>query len=1104
MIYTPFIWPLLLAAVLMASVALYVRRFQDAPAVRPFSWLMWLTALWALEYAINISTASLPAKIFLANLRASFIAFIPFTVLNLALEYVGKSAWLTRRRLTILLSVPALIIIAAWSSAYHPLYRYNFQLNLNSPFPLLVWDKGPIYWVSLVYTLVLYTGTFWLLITAFQVRALHFWNTLCLIFGMLIPCLADLLYSLGITPWRGYNLAPTTFIFTGGLYLWALLRFRMFSVSPVARNAVMDALTDLVLVFDNYDHLVDFNRAAQTVIGLSPAAIGATPTALPPAWAALLQRYPNLVATKEEVTINQCVYDLTISPVQDSRRRPLGRLFLLHDTTARQQTEESLRQSEAQNRALLNAMPDIVFQLARNGDFLSVHGRNEALYVPPESIVGRNIQTLLPPEVATITLEYIDQTLALNKIQVYEYKLPMAAGAADYEARMAPCGPDKVLTLVRDVTAHKHVETELRQLSRAVEQSASAIVITDRNGTIEFVNPAFTRITGYTQAEAIGQNPHILKSNYHPPEFYREMWRTLTGGQVWQSEIHNKRKDGVLYWESATISPIRDELGQITHYVAVKDDITKQKQMEKVLRQSEERYRLVSELISDFAYAFHLEPDNQIVPEWITQAFTTITGFTVDEMAEPDGIKNLMHPDDEPIIRVHFQTLLAGQPDTSDFRIITKDGDARWLRNYARPVWDETRGRVVRIYGGVRDITTRRQAELALHQRNIQLESLRHIALELSAELELNSLLHSIAKQAGELLVCPEGEFFIYRPQENILEQVNQSTESIAAGIKPGTIRRGEGLVGKVLETRQPVIINDYQNWADAIPAYKNAGLATVVGMPIQWGDEFLGVLGVGRPQQQPFSQADVELLEMFAAHAALALNNARLVEQTRQDAKIKARLLQEVNHRVKNNLAAIIGLLYTEQQHIRQAGGEAYESILHDLIQRVDGLATVHQMLSAAQWSPLPLDDLTRQVIQSCLQAVPTTRQVQVNVIQVDSGLRVISDQAHSLALIINELATNTVKYAVPHRELTQITVNIATEANGETVVFEYRDNGPGYPAEVLHRNRQNVGLDLVENITRSNLEGEMALQNNSGAVTMLRFKTANITISPSKTYIQ
>ncbi len=884
----------------------------------------------------------------------------------------------------------------------------------------------------------------------------------------------------------------------------ALLRFGWFSVSPpVARNAVMDALADLVLVFDNHDHLVDFNRAAQTVIGLSPAAIGATPTALPAPWAGLVQRYPNQTPTKEEVTINRRVYDLTISPVQDSRRRPLGRLFLLHDTTIRQQTEESLRQSEAQNRALLNAMPDIVFQLARNGDFLSVHGRNEALYVPPESIVGRNIQTLLPPEVTAITLKYIDQTLALDKIQVYEYKLPMAAGAADYEARMAPCGPDKVLALVRDVTARKHVETELRQLSRAVEQSASAIVITDRTGIIEFVNPAFTRITGYTQAETIGKNPRILKSGYHPPEFYREMWRTLTNGQVWQSELHNKRKDGVLYWESATISPVRDEQGRITHYVAVKDDITHQKQMQRVLSQSEERYRLVSELISDFAYAFSLEPDNRIAPEWVTQAFTTITGFTVEELRQ-NGIQNLIHPDDLPVVRAHSQMLLAGQPDTSDFRIVTKDGDARWLRNYARPVWDEAQGRVVRIYGGVRDITTRRQAELALHQRNIQLEALRHIALELSAELELDALLHSIAKQAGDLLICPEGEFFIYRPLEDLLEQVNQSTESIAAGIKPGTVRRGEGLVGKVLESRRPIIINDYQHWADAIPAYKNAGLATVVGMPIQWGDEFLGVLGVGRPQQQPFSQSDVELLEMFAAHAALALNNARLVEQTRQDAKIKARLLQEVNHRVKNNLAAIIGLLYTEQQHIRQAGGEAYESILHDLLQRVEGLATVHQMLSAAQWLPLPLDDLTRQVIQSCLQAVPANRLVRINVVQVDSGLRVISDQAHSLALIINELATNTVKYAVPHRELTQISVNITTEANGETVVFEYRDNGPGYPDEVLRYNRQNVGLDLVENITRSNLEGGMALQNNSGAVTVLRFKTANITISPSKTYIQ
>ena len=115
-------------------------------------------------------------------------------------------------------------------------------------------------------------------------------------------------------------------------------------------------------------------------------------------------------------------------------------------------------------------------------------------------------------------------------------------------------------------------------LTKAVEQSSGTIVITDRQGTIEYVNPQFAVTTGYTVKEALGRNPRILSSGEQSPEFYAEMWRTISSGRNWQGEFHNRRKDGTLYWELARISPITDPRGQVTHYVAIKDDITRQKQ----------------------------------------------------------------------------------------------------------------------------------------------------------------------------------------------------------------------------------------------------------------------------------------------------------------------------------------------------------------------------------------------------------------------------------------------------------------------------------------------------------------------------------------------
>jgi PAS domain S-box-containing protein len=141
-------------------------------------------------------------------------------------------------------------------------------------------------------------------------------------------------------------------------------------------------------------------------------------------------------------------------------------------------------------------------------------------------------------------------------------------------------GKPVLQAVVRDITVRRRTEDKLRQLSRAVEQSPASIVITNPAGDIEYVNPKFVNVTGYTLAEAFGKNPRILKSGEKSPEAYGVLWQTISAGQEWRGEFHNKKKNGELYWESASISPIRDLAGRVTHYVAVKEDITARKQTE--------------------------------------------------------------------------------------------------------------------------------------------------------------------------------------------------------------------------------------------------------------------------------------------------------------------------------------------------------------------------------------------------------------------------------------------------------------------------------------------------------------------------------------------
>lgn len=134
-----------------------------------------------------------------------------------------------------------------------------------------------------------------------------------------------------------------------------------------------------------------------------------------------------------------------------------------------------------------------------------------------------------------------------------------------------------------DITERKNIEYTLRKLSTAVEQSPTAILITDASGAIEYGNPKFYDMTEYTADEVIGQNPRILKSDAMPQEFYRKMWETIAAGHEWQGEFHNRSKNGRLFWEKAYISPIRDSNGSIINYVAIKEDITERKLLQEQL-----------------------------------------------------------------------------------------------------------------------------------------------------------------------------------------------------------------------------------------------------------------------------------------------------------------------------------------------------------------------------------------------------------------------------------------------------------------------------------------------------------------------------------------
>ena len=233
----------------------------------------------------------------------------------------------------------------------------------------------------------------------------------------------------------------------------------------------------------------------------------------------------------------------------------------------------------------------------------------------------------------------------------------------------------------------------------------------------------------------------------------------------------------------------------------------------------------------------------------------------------------------------------------------------------------------------------------------------------------------------------------------------------------------------------------------------------------------------------------------IFAVHRDISTrkrNEAeirRLYEQTRSDAQTKTELLREVNHRVKNNLLGILGLLLSERQHTPPEDRAMVDASLGRLTQRIQGLLQAHQMLSDSQWTPMPLSRLAERVMRAALSAVPAGQMPGLAI--APSEVQISPRQASHVALVLNELVTNSLKYALPGR--TRILISFQAEQEGKDLRLTYRDDGPGYPPEILTGHRANVGLSLIRQLVTETLRGSITLTNDPGAVCTLRIKTEN-----------
>jgi PAS domain S-box-containing protein len=355
--YTPYAFPLLLAACVSAVLAWIAWRRRPGSGVLPFIVLMVGLTEWTLASLIEYSTVSLQPKLFATNLAYIGITTAPAAWLAFVSEYTGRNKWLTRRNVLLLFIEPVLIVVLAFTNDFHHLFRTAVALDTTGSFPVLSVTNGPTFWIHAAYSYILLVIGNAILIQAFlRSPQLYRGQVFTLLIGAFIPWIANIVTVFDMIPNLRIDLTPFAFTVTGLMLSWSLFRFKLLDIVPVARDTLVESMSDAVMVIDAQGRIVDMNPAALRLVGnrSSSELIGKLAAEALVEQQDLVKQFRSVMEARVEVTIGKGTateryFELQISPLRNRYGTLTGRLYVLRDITALKGATEQIK---AQNDTL--------------------------------------------------------------------------------------------------------------------------------------------------------------------------------------------------------------------------------------------------------------------------------------------------------------------------------------------------------------------------------------------------------------------------------------------------------------------------------------------------------------------------------------------------------------------------------------------------------------------------------------------------------------------------------------------------------------------------------------------------------------------------------
>lgn len=601
---------LVVSGIIMECLGLYARRFTGrVTAAAPYVLLMCSAAAWAILYALELLSPTLDLKVLYHDLRFLFLPFLPVLELWLVLEYVHKSVWLTRSRVLCLLVIPVAAVILAITAPFTDLFRYGFAISTAGPVPVLAYTESPFFLFYSLYSLALLLAAIGLLVAESKKRKTLFAaQTLILIAALVIPTVINFLFQAGITLVAGINMTPSFLLIPGILYAVALFRYRLLAFIPVARDRLIEALNNPVLVLDPQGYVMDMNPAASSLFSVrGDAALGKTIDTIAPDWPDLLAlckeksaRRWDLSRAKEGATH---YYLGSAEPLLTPHNHREGTLIVLQDVTYLKTTEQALRESEKRYRDLFEINNAVMIIIDPDtGRIVDVNSAASRYYgYSKEELASLAITDI---NVSDPKTTYQNMALAVtDEGRTFSFRHKKKNGEIrDVEVFSAPVeldGRHLLHSIIQDVTERKHAEDALKESEeryRAIVENLQDVFFrVDKNDTIEMMSPSAMQTFGYPSVEWLIKKP-ILSLWMNPAHRTGFLTVLKEKGVVhdWAAEM--VKADGSPFWVSISAHLRRDKGGRYQGTEGIIRNITERKKMEDALKTSLNKLNMLSSI----------------------------------------------------------------------------------------------------------------------------------------------------------------------------------------------------------------------------------------------------------------------------------------------------------------------------------------------------------------------------------------------------------------------------------------------------------------------------------------------------------------------------